>query len=690
MDKRFGTLCRHAAGFALVMTLGLALVPFVLLPSASFLGKDISALAVGVISFYPWIAAAEVVKILVFASSLAFIVGLAAAAGAAGLKKARWLIFPIGPAVAYIFWLLGAALKYPALFESSLSPWAQHALFRLGFVVAPSAFFGAATVVAMAPLALLLLRYGKYAAQPRVRVSVVGLLLAACSFLGIQRWRNFVASEDRPDHINVLFIGIDSLRSDRLLKAEVTPALQTLLADAQTISWRDHYVGIPRTFPSWIEILQGMPAASTGIRHMFPGFAERSKPFIGWVSQLQRAGYQTTVRSDFAGDIFPRFQAGFSRVLAPNLTIMTMIRLNMDQAFTLLLPMMVTGPFKTLYPALKESPAYGDPEHLGSDFREQLKLGTGAKPWLETLFFSTAHFPYAAPYPFYSMFSSNLYPGPYRFQKNPESNAGSDAADGTEIAQIRALYDGSIRAVDAELGLIFDQLKVQKLWDQTLIVVTADHGEDLFERDHLQGHGEHLRGENVLKVPVLMKLPKRLVPVVKDLNFTTRSIDIGATVLAAVGLAKPVGEGVDLLPWMTSAAGPAPKLAAYAETGLWFSRTGSAFFQKYRLDYPGISGLLNFDQGYSGEIALNPIYQQIMVTAKHRMMVDGDYKIIYMPTPQGVRYELYNRRLDPENYYDLSAKEPAVLAALRRSLTTFVGAHEPPSVHLVDQFLVPK
>jgi len=187
-----------------------------------------------------------------------------------------------------------------------------------------------------------------------------------------------------------------------------------------------------------------------------------------------------------------------------------------------------------------------------------------------------------------------------------------------------------------------------------------------------------------------MKLPKRLVPVVKNLDFTTRSIDIGATVLAAVGLAKPVGEGIDLLPWMTSATGPSPKLVAYAETGLWFARNGSAFFQKYRLDYPGISGLLNFDQGYSGEIVLNAIYEQIMVTAKHRMMIDGDYKIIYMPTPQGVRYELYNRRLDPENFYDLSAKEPAVLAALQRGLTTFVGAHERPTVRLVDQFLVPK
>jgi len=144
------------------------------------------------------------------------------------------------------------------------------------------------------------------------------------------------------------------------------------------------------------------------------------------------------------------------------------------------------------------------------------------------------------------------------------------------------------------------------------------------------------------------------------------------------------------LPWMIGRRHDAPKLLAYAETGLWFARTGTAYFQRYRLDYPGISGLLNFDQGYSGEIVLNPLYQQITVSAKHRMMLDGDYKLIYMPTPQGVRYELYNRRADPENFYDLSDKEPKLLVTLQQKLFAFIAAHEPHSNQLVDQFLVPK
>ena len=691
MGIRFGAHCLQALGFALVLTLSLTLVPLVCFPAASFLGKDVSQLAVGVVSFYHWIALGELLKIFALAFVLAFFVGVGAAGAADGLRRLRWVVFPVAPLFAYGCWLIGSMLKYPALFEGRLPAWVQRLLFHIGFKVTPQSLFALAIIVATVPFLRNAMRLVRSVHRARAYRMVIAMVLLPLLLLLVTELSWPVRVEPRPAGANILFVGIDSLRTDRLQKSEVTPSLHELLVDPQTIVWRDHYVGIPRTFPSWIEMLQGLPAASTGIRHMFPGFAERSRPFAGWVSQLKGSGYETTVRSDFAGDIFPRFQAGFDHVYAPSLTLMTMIRLNTDQACVALLPMMITGPFKFLFSALKESPAYADPEHLGLEFRRQLPQKSSAgKPWLETLFFSTAHFPYAAPYPYYSLFSTAAYSGPYRFQKNPELSAGNDAADGEEVAQVRALYDGSIRAVDAELGRVFQQLKAQGLWDNTLVIVTADHGEDLFERDHLQGHGEHLRGENVLKVPLLIKLPKGLVPTVKDLDFTTRSIDIGATIMAAVRLPAAVGEGVNLLPWMIGRPQDTPKLLAYAETGLWFARTGTAYFQKYRLDYPGISGLLNFDQGYSGEIVLNPLYQQIMVTAKHRMMLDGDYKLIYMPTPQGLRYELYNRRTDPENFYDLSDKEPKILAALQQKLFAFVAAHESHSSQLVDQFVVPK
>jgi hypothetical protein len=129
--------------------------------------------------------------------------------------------------------------------------------------------------------------------------------------------------------------------------------------------------------------------------------------------------------------------------------------------------------------------------------------------------------------------------------------------------------------------------------------------------------------------------------------------------------------------------------SAYSETGIWFSRSGEGFFQAQRLDYPGISRLLSFDQGYSGEIVLDPRFEKIIVTAKHRSLIFGDYKIIYIPTPMGVKYELYNRRLDPENLIDLSKTDPIRLNDMRARLMETIQRLEK-NIAILDDFVVPR
>ena len=96
------------------------------------------------------------------------------------------------------------------------------------------------------------------------------------------------------------------------------------------------------------------------------------------------------------------------------------------------------------------------------------------------------------------------------------------------------------------------------------------------------------------------------------------------------------------------------------------------------------------DQGYSGEIVLNPIYEKIVVAAKHRTLIDGDFKLIYMPTKQGVRYELFDRRNDPNNFHDLASTDVVHLAELRQSLIKFIKQIEGPHSLLIDDFVVPQ
>src|SRR5690606_27506407 len=110
----------------------------------------------------------------------------------------------------------------------------------------------------------------------------------------------------------------------------VMPALQQLVSDPRTVHFENHFVGVPRTFPSWVEILTGEYCARSGIRHRFPRKTQRRELFT-LPDQLRRHGYWSVVVSDFAGDIFPRFDAGFDEVLTPTLTLPTLVKAKVSE-----------------------------------------------------------------------------------------------------------------------------------------------------------------------------------------------------------------------------------------------------------------------------------------------------------------------------------------------------------------------
>lgn len=677
----------------------LAGLPFAFTAGSQFLGRDVSSLAAGVMGFYPWVAAYEAFKVLgaafcVMAVVVAFTV--TAQRKVAGDRVwARWL-FAAAPVVAYGAWLGAAVLHYPSLFEEALPAWAKIWVFRGAFHVSPQTLYRVATVlVGVAPVALaarlVIPRGGATAVAPRYKQALFKAgLCAASATLAAVTWKAMPNGRSHGAAVkpHVLVIGVDSLRVDRLGNAAVTPHLTALMNDPQTVSFTEHYVGVPRTFPSWIEMIEGRYAAKTGIRHMFPDFASREGEKQGLVTAFRDAGYRTIAVSDFAGDIFPRFQAGFQTVDAPKLTLKTMIRMMIDRAFPLLTPLVASDLGQVLFPALRESPAYADAGWLAR--RALDDFGDSKAPTFLTLFFSTAHFPYAAPFPHYKAFASADYDGAYLFEKNPEAGLREGAQRDADVAQVRALYDGAVHAVDAEVGRIERELKMRGLWDDTIVVVTADHGEDLYEDGVGQGHGEHLRGRNVLRVPFLVKMPAGARPSVNKIEFMTRSIDVASTVTAAAGVGGgKIGDGENFLPWVRGERAGDPGLSAYSETEIWFERTGDGFFQKKRLDYPGISGLLDFDQGYSGEIVLNPGYEEALVTAKHRMIADARYKLIYMPTPDGIEYELYDRKADPDDKVNLAAEQPAALEEMRGRLMAWIGMHEAKR-RVVSGYVVPR
>ncbi len=72
---------------------------------------------------------------------------------------------------------------------------------------------------------------------------------------------------------------------------------------------------------------------------------------------------------------------------------------------------------------------------------------------------------------------------------------------------IKALYDSEISFTDEHIGVVLDELKNLGLYDNTLIILTADHGEEFLERgDYWIGHTKKLYQEQI-HVPLIMKLP---------------------------------------------------------------------------------------------------------------------------------------------------------------------------------------
>ncbi len=124
-------------------------------------------------------------------------------------------------------------------------------------------------------------------------------------------------------------------------------------------------------------------------------------------------------------------------------------------------------------------------------------------------------------------------------------------------------YDAEIAVLDRSVGRVLDELAKLGALDDTLVIVTADHGESLGE------HGEKTHAvfiyDATVRVPLILRCP-RLLPRGEVYGGPVRSVDLVPTILAALKL--PGGEetqGVDLLPAFRGEV-PPPELPQYSES----------------------------------------------------------------------------------------------------------------------------
>lgn len=216
--------------------------------------------------------------------------------------------------------------------------------------------------------------------------------------------------------------------------------------------------------------------------------------------------------------------------------------------------------------------------------------------------------------------------------------AGAVVLDATDLDILRDLYQGELRTVDGHLGELVAALTAAGVLNDTLVIVTADHGENLGE------HGliDHMLSmyDTTIRVPLVIRFPSRVeagrvVPEVASL------VDVLPTILDAVGIEPPAGAGRSLL----GDTPAAPRGFVIAEN-----------------ERPH-NGIRLLETGF-------PEFDTSKIDGRMRMLRTDRYKLIWS---EG-RVELYDLEADPGEQRDLGAEMPQLRDELLGELEAWMAA----------------
>ncbi len=198
-----------------------------------------------------------------------------------------------------------------------------------------------------------------------------------------------------------------------------------------------------------------------------------------------------------------------------------------------------------------------DVNRVAFGLMDEDKLNRG--PFFLFMNYMDAHFPYVPPSPF-----DSLFPGKLRSLTQDDLTAIQESViRGATMTEddhehFMSQYDGGIAYDDAHVGQVVRWLKRRGLYDNTMIVVASDHGEQFGEKN-LVLHANSIY-QNLLHVALVVKYPKSARTGV--VNDPVSLVDVAPTALAALGYPVPKQmQGRDLL-----APGPLSPRQLYGES----------------------------------------------------------------------------------------------------------------------------
>ncbi len=183
-------------------------------------------------------------------------------------------------------------------------------------------------------------------------------------------------------------------------------------------------------------------------------------------------------------------------------------------------------------------------------------------PWLAHVSYIKPHWPYIVPAPYHDMYGPNHVPAPVRHDVEREdphpvygayqSNKIAQAFHRDEVRdKVIPAYMGLIKQCDDQLGRLLDHLEDTRRMEDTMIVLTSDHGDYL--GDHWMGEKD-LFHEPSVKIPMIIYCPRAQADATRGTtcDALVESIDLTATFIDASGGTVPdhIVEGRSLMPWL--------------------------------------------------------------------------------------------------------------------------------------------
>jgi len=198
-------------------------------------------------------------------------------------------------------------------------------------------------------------------------------------------------------------------------------------------------------------------------------------------------------------------------------------------------------------------------------------IGKQDRPWFAHLSQLRPHPPYAAAGRFAQMYPADDMPAsiaptddPSHLHRGLMSAPGLAApTDARAMRELKAQYFGMVSEADHQLGRVWAALKDAGQWDETFILVTADHGEQLGDHGLIQKAGFF---EASYHIPCVTRDPRAGAARGAVIEAFTENVDVFPTLAEAMGLEVPAQcDGAALTPFLLGEAPRAWRAAAHWE-----------------------------------------------------------------------------------------------------------------------------